>query len=158
LKINYHESEVYIFDMGEEGKVRISNMLNCKLGELSMKYLNIPICDSKLGMGALVGMVEKVAKMVPPWKEKHMSSGERLILSNSCLSSLPTYTIGFYLLPLGIYRKMDSVKSRFFWNGADGDFKYHMIRSDAMCRPMEFGGLGIVNTQTFDECLLVKWI
>jgi hypothetical protein len=46
LKINYHKSEAYIFGMEEEEKVRIVNMLNCKLGELPMAYLEIP-CNTR---------------------------------------------------------------------------------------------------------------
>jgi hypothetical protein len=49
-------------------------MLNCKLGELSMKYLGIPISDRKMGMGAEVH--EKISKRIPPWKEKYVFKGQ----------------------------------------------------------------------------------
>jgi hypothetical protein len=87
-----------------------------------------------------------------------MSLGPWLILTHSCLTSLPTYTMGFYLLPLGAHRKMDGVTSKFFWSGASGDFKCRMIKWDAVCRPKEFGGLGILNTRIFNECIITKWI
>jgi hypothetical protein len=123
-----------------------------------MKYLGILVSDVKLGMVPLSSVAEKVSKRVPPWKGKHMPSGGRLILTNSCLSSLPTYTMGFYLVPLGIHRKMDHVRAKFFWRGAGGEFKYHMVRWPAVCHPKMFGGRGIINTQIFNECLMVKWI
>jgi hypothetical protein len=100
--------------MKDEDKFKIANMLNCKLGELPIKYLGIPISDVKLGMGALAETPEKIAKRIPPWKGKHMSSKGSLILSNSYLSSLPTYNMGFYLFSLGTHRKMDSLRSRFY--------------------------------------------
>jgi hypothetical protein len=140
LKINHHKSEAYIFGVDNEEKDRIANMLNCQKGDLPIKYLGIPISDSKLGMGALADVAEKVAKRVPSWKGKHMSSGGRLILTNTCLTSLPTFTMGFYLLPLGTHKKMDQIRSRFYWRGAGGDFKYHMVKWEAVCRPKEFGG------------------
>jgi hypothetical protein len=37
-----------------------------------MKYLGITLSDSNLGMSALVGMVKKVAKRVPPRKGKQV--------------------------------------------------------------------------------------
>jgi hypothetical protein len=114
LKINYHKSEAYVFEMDEEKKWKISNMLNCRLGEMPLKYLGVPISAIKLGMGAFDRVAGKVAKRVPPWKGKLMYSGARLILSNSCLTSLPTYTMGFYLLPLGSHRKMNSRRAKFF--------------------------------------------
>jgi hypothetical protein len=153
LKINYHKSGAYVFEMDEEEKGKISNMLNCRLGEMPLKLL--PLMEL-LGMGAFDGVAEKVAKRVPPWKGKLMSSGARLILSNSCLASLPTYTMGFYLLPLGSHRKMNNTRANFFWRGAEGSFKYHMMRWEAVCRPRDFGGLGLLNTQIFNECLITK--
>jgi hypothetical protein len=123
LKINYHKSEAYFFGMDELDSRRIANMLNCTMGSLPMKYLGIPLSDMKLGMGAFAGVAEKIAKRVPPWKGKHMSSGARLILSNSCLTSLPMYTMGFYLLPDECHKKMNSIRSRFFWRGAEDKFK-----------------------------------
>jgi hypothetical protein len=127
LRINYHKSETYVFGMDEERQIRIANMLNCQLGALPMVYLGKPVSDKKLGMGAFVRVTEKISKRVPPWKGKLMSSRARLILSNSCLSSLPTYTMGFYLLPEGTHKAMDGIRSRFYWRGAGADFKYHII-------------------------------
>jgi hypothetical protein len=65
----------HIFRTHELDKYRIANMLNCKLGEIPMKYLGIPLNDTKLGMCAFSYITEKVAKCVPPWKGKNMSSG-----------------------------------------------------------------------------------
>jgi hypothetical protein len=73
-------------------------------------------------------LCEKIAKRIPPWKGKHMSSSGRLILANSCLTSLPAYTMGVYSLPLGTHRKTDTIRSKFFWTGAGEDFKYHMVK------------------------------
>jgi hypothetical protein len=53
LKINYHKSEMIVFGAEEETKIRIANMLNCKLGGLSMRYLGFSISDKKLKMGCL---------------------------------------------------------------------------------------------------------
>jgi hypothetical protein len=38
-----------------------------------MKYLGIPLNDSNLGKCVFAGIVEKVAKGVPPWKCKNSS-------------------------------------------------------------------------------------
>jgi hypothetical protein len=96
--------------------------------------------DRKLGKVALQVIPVKIVRRIPPWKGENMSSGRRLILSNSCLASLPTYVMGFYLLPLETHKSMNIIRSRFFWRGAEGDFKYHMIKWAAVCRPKEFGG------------------
>jgi hypothetical protein len=133
-------------------------MLNYHLGQLSIKYLGILLSSSKLGREALSILPEKISKRIPPWKGKHASSGGRQILTNTCLSILPTYMMGFYLLPRGTHGRMDSVRSRFIWRGAHADFKCHMVKWEDVCRPREYGGLGIIDTKIFNECLMVKWI
>jgi hypothetical protein len=158
LKINYYKSEAFVFGTSEMDTTRVANMLNCQLGSLPMKYKGIPISDSKLSKVVFTNIPEKVSKRIPPWKGKWMSSRARLILINKCLSSLSTYTMGFYLPPLGTHRVLDGMRSKFFWRGAENDFKYHMIRWSAIYRPKEQGGLGIVNTRILNECLMVKWI
>jgi hypothetical protein len=109
-------------------------------------------------MAAFSGLTEKISNMIPPWKGKNVSSVGRLIFSNNYLSSPPTYTMGFYLLPQGTHGKMDTISSKFFWRGASKDFKYHMVKWEAVCRPKGFGGLSIINTHIFNECLMVKWV
>jgi hypothetical protein len=157
LKINYHKSEPYIFDRTEEQGVRIANILNCRLSSLPLKYLGIPISEGKLRIPDLTSVTsEKMAKRIHPWKGENMSSRGRLILSNSCLACLPTYTMGFYLLPRGIHRKMNSIRSKFYWRGASEDFKYHMVKWEVVCRPKEFRGLGLINTLIFNEYLMTK--
>jgi hypothetical protein len=158
LKINFHKSEVFVFGVPQQQKEKMANMLNCKLECWPMTYLGIPISEGRLGRNTFTSLKNKMTKRLDPWKGKHLSSGGKLILTNSCLSSLPIYTMGFYLLPKGTHEEMDSIRGKFFWQGADEGNKYHMAKMDTICRPKDQGGLGILNTTRMNESLLVKWI
>jgi len=114
LKINFHKSEVFVFGVEQLEKERMANMLNCTLGAWPMKYLGIPLYDNRLGSSAFAGLKEKMVRRLDLWKGKHLSSGGKLILTNTCLSSLPMYTMGFYLLPKSSNDKMNSVRGKFF--------------------------------------------
>jgi len=94
----------------------------------------------------------------PPWKGKNLSSGGRLILTNSSLSSIPIYSMGMYRLCEENHHKMDTIRSQFFWRGAGNNFKYHMIRWNQLCLPKDFGGIGILNTRLLNDALLLKWV
>ena len=133
-------------------------MLNCTLGAWPMKYLGIPIADYKLRSTAFDNIKQKLVRRLDPWKGKYLSSGGRLVLTNSCLSSLPIFTMGFYLLPKGFHQYMDSVRGNFFWKGTKEDFRYHLASWEMLCRPKDQGGVGIINTTIMNECLLTKWI
>jgi hypothetical protein len=73
LKINYHKSEVLLFGYPQVEKERKANMLNCKLGELPIKYLGIPVSDKLLGIGAFQGLPTRMTKRLDPWKGKFMT-------------------------------------------------------------------------------------
>ena len=158
LKINFHKSDVFVFGVDQGSQETLANMLNCRLEEWPMKYLGIPISTNRLDIQAFSGIVDKMRNMLDPWKGKNLSSGGRLILTNSCLSNLPNYTMGFYLLPKSTHKNLDQIRGNFFWKGASDDFKYHMAKMDTICRPKNQGGLGMINTKHMNDSLLVKWI
>lgn len=106
LKINHHKSEVVVFGVDIEEEQSIANILNCKVGRLPMKYLGVPFNDHHLGVPAFEPLPIKIGKKLQPWKGKHMSSGGRVILSNTSLASIPTYMMGMYLLNERIHQKM----------------------------------------------------
>jgi hypothetical protein len=56
----------------------------------------------------------KMVKRTDPWQGRLISSGGRLILVNSCLSSISSYIMGFYRLTDGHHDEMDSIRKRFF--------------------------------------------
>ena len=114
LKINCHKSEMIAFGVDEEEQQVLANILNCRIGQMPMKYLGFPISDRSLGVQVFKDMVEKMRKKLQPWKGKHLSSGGRLILTNSSLSSMPTYLMGMFKLQKGVHKKMDTIRSQFF--------------------------------------------
>jgi hypothetical protein len=101
-----------------------------------MTYLGIPIHFKKLRKQDLQIVNHKMIKRTDPWQGRLMSSGGRLILVNSCLSSIPMYIMGFYNLT---DEGSDNIRGRFFWQGGRKKFKYHMDKRDALTVPKDFG-------------------
>jgi hypothetical protein len=101
-----------------------------------VKYLAIPISDGHL-QSSVLPILEKMKKRLDPWKGKHLSSGGRLVLTNSCLRSLPLYTMGFYIFPKNMHPKMDVVRANFFWQSAEGNNKYHIAKWGILIRPKD---------------------
>lgn len=123
-----------------------------------MNYLGIPISNKHLGARIFEGVVGKMRNKLQPWKGRNMSSGGRLILTNSSLSSIPRYLMRMFMLGESTHQQMDSIRSTFFWRGVSDKFKYHMMEWENLCLPKDYGGLGIINTRTMNEALLTKWI
>ena len=58
----------------------------------------------------------------------------------------------------GNYQVIDEVRSKFFWQGTGKKRKYHMVKWDALIRPKDFGGLGILDVRAMNVCLVAKWL
>ena len=75
------------------------------------------------------------------------------------MSFQPPFTCtGATLLGKGVHRKMDTYRSRFFSECSGTKRKYHWVRCDAVCKPKALGGLGIIDTEIMNQCLMVKWV
>jgi hypothetical protein len=48
------------------------------------------------------------------WIEKLLSYGDRLILINLVLTSLPMFILSFFEIPKGVRKRLDFYRSRFF--------------------------------------------
>jgi hypothetical protein len=68
------------------------------------------------------------------------------------------FAMSLYMLYEATHVEMDRVRSRFFWEGVGKKRKYHMVDWAAVCKPKEFGGLGILNTTNMNIALMLKWI
>jgi hypothetical protein len=123
-----------------------------------MNYLGLPVSDKPLRVSDWDFLPQKVGHRVDPWQGLLLASAGRLELTNSCLSSLTMFTMGIYLLHLGTHKAMDIPGTRFFSEGADTRQKYHMVDWLTVCKPKEFGGLGILNTRLMNMALILKWI
>jgi hypothetical protein len=67
-----------------------------------------------------------------------------MVLIHSCLSILPMYIMGMYILPYGVYGNFDNELSRFFWQDRTGRQKYDVVKWSVVCTPKDYGGIGIL--------------
>jgi hypothetical protein len=155
LSINFDKSEVHVMGMTNLEQRRVANMLNCRLGQFPMKYLGVLVSDKPLRVSDWDFLPQKVGHRVDPWQGLLLASAGRLELTNSCLSSLPMFAMGIYLLHMGTHKAIDSPRARFFWEGAGNRRKYHMVDWPTICKPKEFGRLGVLNTRLMNEALML---
>jgi hypothetical protein len=112
-----------VFGVQQDEKERLANMLNCVLGKLPLKYLGIPVSNKHLNISAFSFLIQKLHKILDPWRGKFLTSGGRQILTNTCLSSIPLYCMGFYWLQDGVHKQMDNIRAIFVWQGTEDKFR-----------------------------------
>lgn len=87
-----------------------------------------------------------------------LSYGDRLILINSVLTSLPMFMLSFLEIPIGVRKRLDFFRSRFFWQSDGHKRKYRQTKWDVICRPKDQGGLGVEVLHLKNISLLSKWL
>jgi hypothetical protein len=114
LKINFNKSEVFCFGNAKTAEEDYTNLFGCEAGSLPFKYLGIPIHFRKLKNGEWKAIEDRFEKKLASWLGKLLSYGDRLVLINSVLTSLPMFMLSFFEIPKGVRKRLDYFRSRFF--------------------------------------------
>ena len=77
-------------------------------------------------------------KRLADWMKIYLSKGGRLTLIKSTISSLPTYFLSLFPLPVSIANKLKKIGG-----GHNGEHKFHLVNWSTLCKPIQQGGLGI---------------
>jgi len=137
LKINFHKSELFCFGEAKECENQYMQLFGCNTGTFPIRYLGIPIHYRRLSNSDWLKVQEQFEKRLGSWKGKNLSTGGRLTLINSVLSSLPMYMMSFFEIPKGVRKKRDYFRSRFFWQSDEHKRKYRLAKWDILCQPKE---------------------
>jgi hypothetical protein len=68
------------------------------------------------------------------------------------------FMMSFFEIPKGVVKNLDHYRYRFFWQGSSQKHEYRLAKWDILCRPKDQGGLGILDLQLQNKCLLAKWL
>jgi hypothetical protein len=127
LKINFHKSEIFCYGSARELGREYSEIFGCDMGNLSFRYLGIPMHHRKLRNSDWKEVEERFQKRLSGWKGKMLSVGGRLVLINSVLSNLSMFMLSFFEVPRGVLERLDYYRSRFFWQSDGHKKKYRLM-------------------------------
>ena len=82
----------------------------------------------------------------------------RICLIKFVLSSIPLFSMSLFKLPSGVVGKLIRIQRNFLWGWAAEGRKIAWASWSLVCKPREFGGLGIMDLKLFNLALLGKWI
>ena len=157
LKVNVRKSE--IVPVGEVGNIdALANILRCRVGSLPMKYLGMPLGTPYKTASVWNPILERMEKKLSYWKRLYLSKGGRLTLLKSTLSSLPTYYLSLFVIPIAVADRLKRTQRNFLWGSSEECFKYPLVAWEKVCLPIDSGGLGIKKLVHFNRALLGKWL
>jgi hypothetical protein len=128
LKINFHKSKFFCFGQAKECQNDYKEIFGGTIGALPFKYLGIPIHYRKLLIREWKVVEDRLEKKLASWIGKILSYGNRLILINSVLTSLPMFLLSFFEIPIEVRKRLDFFHSRFFWQSDQNKKKYRLSK------------------------------
>jgi len=157
LRINLSKSEMV--QVGEVGDVEeLASILGCGVASLPIKYLGLPLGAKYKDAHMWNSIIEKMEARLAGLKRLCLSKGGRLTLINSTLSSLPTYFLSLFPIPVGVANRLEKFQRDFLWGGIGNEFKFHLVNWHAICSSKVSGGLGVRNMVMFNKALMGKWL
>ncbi|GKV40773.1 hypothetical protein SLEP1_g48376 [Rubroshorea leprosula] len=117
LKINYNKSTLIGINVDTEEINHFACFLHCKPGKLPLMYLGMPVGASLRRKSTWSTLVAKFERKLTGWNNRFLSMGGRIVCINSVLSSLPVFLMSAYLIPMGVIKRIDSIRRAFLWGG-----------------------------------------
>ncbi|KAJ4748330.1 RNA-directed DNA polymerase (reverse transcriptase)-related family protein [Rhynchospora pubera] len=159
LNLNPLKSDLVTVNTSSTVTQRLVSVLGCNSAHFPIKYLGLPLSNKKLNKNAYNDLLQRFQKKLMGWQANFFSVAGRLVLLNSCLSSLPVYFMSVFKVPSSILQTIDKLRRTFLWHGSQSQGKkLVMISWDLVTRPKQCGGLGVLDLKAFNLALLSKWL
>jgi hypothetical protein len=135
LTVNMTKSEMV--PIGEvNGLSALADLLYCHIGSLPLHYLGMPLGASYKSLAIWNPIIEKIEHRLAGWQKMHLSKGGRLTLLKSTLSSLPTYYLSLFPIPVSVAKRIECIQRNFLWGGMGEEHKLHLVAWDRVCSPI----------------------
>ncbi|KAF5459849.1 hypothetical protein F2P56_019763 [Juglans regia] len=120
------------------------------------KYLGLPTMVGRAKSKAFHNLIDRAWEKITNWKTSCLSAAGKEILLKSVLQAIPTYTMGIFLLPQSITKRLDQLLGKFWWGSNEGQSKVQWVKWSYLSRGKDQGGLGFRNFSSFNLALLAK--
>ena len=143
----------------ENDKATILHTFPFESGDLTVRYLGLPLLTKKMTTYDYTPLIEKIRVRIGKWTARHLFFAGRLQLISSVIQSLTNFWMSAFRLPIVCIKEIDSICSAFLWSGPDLNAKKAKVAWSDVCTPKSEGGLGLRSLQEANKvsCLQLIW-
>ncbi|KAJ4763154.1 RNA-directed DNA polymerase (reverse transcriptase)-related family protein [Rhynchospora pubera] len=159
LKINPSKSELLCLNTDRRLMETCADILQCQPKIFPITYLGLPLSNKKLTRDDYKPLLQRFSSKLNSWSSSLLSMTGRLVLVNSCLTSLPVFFMSVFRLPKWVIQSLDSIRRTFLWQGSSNSSrKLVTVSWKKVCSPKKLGGLGVLDLDSFNLAHLAKWL
>ena len=160
LQLNRAKSTLVGFGLTHEEGLQCSKALETSIGSLPMRYLSLPVKKGRTSRTDWDPIIEKVERRLEGWQAKLLSRAGQLVLLRSVFAAIPIFQLSLYKLSIEVGKRLEGLMRRFLWKGSGFDQcrGQALVSWDNVCRPIQAGGLEILDIHKMNTALLEKWI
>nr|GEZ32709.1 coatomer beta' subunit [Tanacetum cinerariifolium] len=105
-------SEVMGVAVPQSMVVEAASFIGCSIMQNQFKYLGVQVGECMSRSKAWDGIILKLRSRLSKWKAKPLSIGSRFTLLKAVLDASPLYTMSIFKAPLGVLKKMESIRNK----------------------------------------------
>ena len=131
----------------------LSNMTATQ-ASFPIKYFGLPLSVWQLRKIDFQYLEDKAAGKLVTWEGQNITTIGRTALVKSMLTSQAIYSITSLIVPPRTLSNINKIQRAFLWAGTDKTTGAKCkVNWEAVCRPLDHGGLGLLNTDKFARAL-----
>lgn len=118
LKVNLNKSMVFplgcISNMEE-----LASIMGCVVESFPTTYLGLPLGAKPTTKR--IPVIERMEKRLSCWKGRFLSKGGKLVLLRSVLSSITTYYLSLFVVPVSVSNRIEWIQRDFLRQAMQGE-------------------------------------
>lgn len=95
-KVSLSKSSIFFMNTSENRKMKIANILGCKMGVLPYSYLGLPLCVGPTSDSFWSSLIDRFQMKLAGWKGALLSQAGKLQLIKASLQNLPVYAMSLF--------------------------------------------------------------
>lgn len=149
-------SIIFFAKTSQEIRDRVKNQIGIEKEGGVGKYLGLPEHFGRKKMDLFASIIDWMHQRALSWNNRFLSTAGKAMMLQSVLSPIPSYAMTCFELPLGLWKKIQSEITHFWWDSPDGKKKIFWKDWETVTLPKQLGGLDFRDIQLFNQALLGK--
>lgn len=158
LSLNRQKSQIILGGCSQEVQDECLRLTNFPQGTLPLKYLGVPITDSRFTKLDCRQLLNKMLAQIQKWAAHAITYSGRVTLLNSVVFGMINYWAAIFILPKEVLIRIEQLCRNYLWSGAVDYKKIPYVSWEKICQPKKKGGLGLKNIHAWNQARLAKLI